>query len=185
MHHLANQTAEACAVIDCAHMKCLRRVRNICGLVTLALSAASFPLRCLIERRLMQVLGTDELDGYLQKYGIELDSQLEELVGRHSRKPWTKFINGDNQHLVSSEALDFLDKLLRYDHQVNFSAHSCLQSHMSSALPLSITSHLFQTNAYRAEGLQFLFTSQVKCTGWEKARSAVMGVRPCTGEDDS
>ena len=68
----------------------------------------------------MQVLGTDELDGYLQKYGIELDSQLEELVGRHSRKPWTKFINGDNQHLVSSEALDFLDKLLRYDHQVTF-----------------------------------------------------------------
>ena len=67
---------------------------------------------------LVQVLGTDELDGYLQKYGIELDSQLEELVGRHSRKPWTKFINGDNQHLVSSEALDFLDKLLRYDHQV-------------------------------------------------------------------
>ena len=64
------------------------------------------------------MLGTDELDGYLQKYGIELDSQLEELVGRHSRKPWTKFINGDNQHLVSSEALDFLDKLLRYDHQV-------------------------------------------------------------------
>lgn len=66
----------------------------------------------------LQVLGTDELDGYLQKYGIELDSQLEELVGRHSRKPWTKFINGDNQHLVSSEALDFLDKLLRCDHQV-------------------------------------------------------------------
>lgn len=70
------------------------------------------------EKKAVQVLGTDELDGYLQKYGIELDSQLEELVGRHSRKPWTKFINSDNQHLVSSEALDFLDKLLRYDHQV-------------------------------------------------------------------
>ncbi len=72
----------------------------------------------IIEFGFAQVLGTDELDGYLQKYGIELDSQLEELVGRHSRKPWTKFVNGDNQHLVSSEALDFLDKLLRYDHQV-------------------------------------------------------------------
>jgi hypothetical protein len=66
----------------------------------------------------VQVLGTDELDAYLQKYGIELDAQLEELVGRHSRKPWTKFINAENQHLVSPEALDFLDKLLRYDHQV-------------------------------------------------------------------
>ena len=67
---------------------------------------------------LWQVLGTEELDVYLQKYGIELDAQLEELVGRHSRKPWTKFVNSENQHLVSPEALDFLDKLLRYDHQV-------------------------------------------------------------------
>jgi len=67
---------------------------------------------------LQQVLGTEELDAYLQKYGIELDAQLEELVGRHSRKPWTKFVNSENQHLVSPEALDFLDKLLRYDHQV-------------------------------------------------------------------
>lgn len=65
------------------------------------------------------MLGTEELDAYLQKYGIELDAQLEELVGRHSRKPWTKFVNSENQHLVSPEALDFLDKLLRYDHQVS------------------------------------------------------------------
>ena len=65
-----------------------------------------------------QVLGTDELYAYLAKYGIELDPQLEALVGRHSRKPWTKFVNAENQHLVSPEALDFLDRLLRYDHQV-------------------------------------------------------------------
>ena len=39
------------------------------------------------------------------------------LVNRHTRKPWSKFVNADNQHLVSSEAIDFLDKLLRYDHQ--------------------------------------------------------------------
>ena len=38
---------------------------------------------------------------------------------RHSRKPWTKFVNADNQHLVSAEAIDFIDKLLRYDHQVS------------------------------------------------------------------
>ncbi len=66
-----------------------------------------------------QVLGTEELDAYLQKYSIELDAQLEELVGRHSRKPWTKFVNSENQHLVSPEALDFLVLLLRYDHQVS------------------------------------------------------------------
>ena len=66
-----------------------------------------------------QVLGTEELEVYLAKYGIELDAQLEELVGHHSRKPWMKFVTPDNQHLVSPEALDFLDRLLRYDHQAS------------------------------------------------------------------
>ena len=63
------------------------------------------------------MLCTEELEVYLAKYGIELDAQLEELVGHHSRKPWMKFVTPDNQHLVSPEALDFLDRLLRYDHQ--------------------------------------------------------------------
>ncbi|GKA01734.1 protein kinase superfamily protein [Tanacetum coccineum] len=34
-----------------------------------------------------------------------------------AKEPWTKFINSHNQHLVVPEAVDFLDKLLRYDHQ--------------------------------------------------------------------
>lgn len=59
------------------------------------------------------MLGTDDLYAYLNKYGIELDPHLEGLVGRHSRKPWQKFVNAENQHLVSTEALDFLDRLLR------------------------------------------------------------------------
>ncbi|KAL0424137.1 UNVERIFIED_CONTAM: Casein kinase II subunit alpha-1 [Sesamum radiatum] len=65
----------------------------------------------------IQVLGTDELNAYLHKYRLELEPQLAALVGRHSRKPWSKFVNADNQHLASPEAIDFLDRLLRYDHQ--------------------------------------------------------------------
>ncbi|KAG6767055.1 hypothetical protein POTOM_028234 [Populus tomentosa] len=67
--------------------------------------------------KIAKVLGTDELNAYLNKYRIELDLHLAALVGRHSRKPWSKFINVDNQHLAVPEAVDFLDKLLRYDHQ--------------------------------------------------------------------
>jgi len=67
--------------------------------------------------KIAKVLGTDSLYAYLDKYHIELDPHLEALVGRHSRKPWNKFVNSENSHLVSPEALDFLDKLLRYDHQ--------------------------------------------------------------------
>nr|POE94203.1 casein kinase ii subunit alpha-2 [Quercus suber]POE94204.1 casein kinase ii subunit alpha-2 [Quercus suber] len=45
---------------------------------------------------------------------------------RHSRKPWSRFINTDNQHLVSPEAIDFLDKLLRYDHQDRLTAKEAM-----------------------------------------------------------
>ncbi|XP_059624000.1 casein kinase II subunit alpha-like [Cornus florida] len=67
--------------------------------------------------KIAKVLGTDDLNSYLNKYRLELDPHLAALVGRHSRKPWIKFINADNQHLAVPEAIDFLDKLLRYDHQ--------------------------------------------------------------------
>nr|GMC66306.1 casein kinase II subunit alpha-like [Ipomoea batatas] len=67
--------------------------------------------------KIAKVLGTDELNAYLTKYHLELDPHLTALVGRHSRKPWTKFINSENHHLAVPEAIDFVDKLLRYDHQ--------------------------------------------------------------------
>jgi casein kinase II subunit alpha len=73
-----------------------------------------------------QVLGTDELNAYLTKYHLELDPHLEALVGRHSKKPWSKFINADNQHLVVPETVDFLDNLLRYDHQERLTAREAM-----------------------------------------------------------
>ncbi|KAH0900349.1 hypothetical protein HID58_049917, partial [Brassica napus] len=76
--------------------------------------------------KIAKVLGADELNAYLDKYQLELEPQLEALVGRHSRKPWSKFINADNQHLVSPEAIDFLDKLLRYDHQDRLTAKEAM-----------------------------------------------------------
>eukprot|EP00161_Ancyromonas_sigmoides_P004215 TRINITY_DN1418_c0_g1_i1.p2 TRINITY_DN1418_c0_g1~~TRINITY_DN1418_c0_g1_i1.p2 ORF type:complete len:337 (-),score=121.52 TRINITY_DN1418_c0_g1_i1:64-1074(-) len=65
--------------------------------------------------RIARVLGTEELDAFLSKYGIELDAHFAGLVGRHSRKPWSRFVTEDNTHLVSPEALSFLEGLLRYD----------------------------------------------------------------------
>ncbi|KAG2545676.1 casein kinase II subunit alpha-like [Panicum virgatum] len=67
--------------------------------------------------KITEVLGTEDFYEYLDKYGLQLDPQLERLVGRHNRKPWVKFVNARNRHLVSPEAIDLIDKLLRYDHQ--------------------------------------------------------------------
>uniref|UniRef100_A0A674NQ63 non-specific serine/threonine protein kinase n=1 Tax=Takifugu rubripes TaxID=31033 RepID=A0A674NQ63_TAKRU len=77
--------------------------------------------------RIAKVLGTDELFGYLHKYHIELDTRFKDLLGQQTRKRWEQFIQSENQHLVSPEALDLLDKLLRYDHQQRLTAAEAMQ----------------------------------------------------------
>ena len=44
----------------------------------------------------------------------------------HSREPWESFKNAENQHLVTPQAIDFLNKLLRYDHQERLTAKEAM-----------------------------------------------------------
>src|SRR6201992_1382393 len=71
--------------------------------------------------KIAKVLGTEELFDYLDRYDIELDAQYDDILGRFPKKAWHTFINAENQRFVSNDAIDFLDHLLRYDHQVRFS----------------------------------------------------------------
>lgn len=76
--------------------------------------------------KIAKVLGTDDLFAYLDQYDLELDPHFDGLIGRQAKKPWTKFINADNQALVSAEAIDFVAKLLRYDHQDRLTAKEAM-----------------------------------------------------------
>ena len=99
--------------------------------------------------RIAKVLGTDELFEYIEKYHIELDPRFNDILGRlgttisdwreegveiifqflfirHSKKRWERFVHSENQHLVSAESIDFLDKLLRYDHADRFTARESM-----------------------------------------------------------
>jgi casein kinase II subunit alpha len=76
--------------------------------------------------RIAKVLGTEELFEYVEKYKIDLDPRFNDILGRHSRKRWERFVHSENEHLVSPEALDFLDKLLRYDHQERLTAREAM-----------------------------------------------------------
>jgi casein kinase II subunit alpha len=77
----------------------------------------------------VQVLGTEELGRYLAKYGLSLDAGLTALIGEHTKKAWTKFINSDNEHLVSEESIDFLDRILRYDHAERLTCREAMAHH--------------------------------------------------------
>ncbi|GJX77324.1 phosphoenolpyruvate carboxykinase isoform X2 [Tanacetum coccineum] len=63
------------------------------------------------------VLGTDKLNTYLQRYRLELDPHVVALVGR--------------LHLAVPEAVDFLDQLLRYDHQERPTAKEAMERNES------------------------------------------------------
>lgn len=66
--------------------------------------------------KIARVLGTDDLYAYLDKYNLQLDDGFNELLGRYSRRPWTRFVGAENEHLCSPEAIDLIDRMLVYDH---------------------------------------------------------------------
>ena len=76
--------------------------------------------------KIAKFLGTDDLYAYLNKYHLQLDAALEAKVGRHSKKPWGRLVNQDNQHLVTRDAVDLIDKLLRYDHAERLTAREAM-----------------------------------------------------------
>jgi len=67
--------------------------------------------------KITRVLGTEELDTYLTKYGIRLNPVFDGLLGRFARRPWSSFVNGKNARYITPEAIDFLDNLLKFDHK--------------------------------------------------------------------
>lgn len=76
--------------------------------------------------RIAKVLGTENLFKYIDKFKMDLDPRFYSSLGRHIRKPWQRFINSENEHLISSDALNLLDELLRYDHSERCSAKEAM-----------------------------------------------------------
>eukprot|EP00930_Biecheleria_cincta_P046820 TRINITY_DN32344_c0_g1_i1.p1 TRINITY_DN32344_c0_g1~~TRINITY_DN32344_c0_g1_i1.p1 ORF type:complete len:336 (-),score=51.08 TRINITY_DN32344_c0_g1_i1:117-1124(-) len=65
--------------------------------------------------KIARVLGTDLLNDYLDAYDLELELEVEQRLGTMPRKSWASFKNKENEDRCSPEALDLIDKLLRYD----------------------------------------------------------------------
>lgn len=76
--------------------------------------------------KIAKVLGTDELFSYLEKYSIQLDPHFLSLIGRHTRKAWKKFVTPENKNIATNDAIDLLDKLLRYDQAERLTAREAM-----------------------------------------------------------
>lgn len=67
--------------------------------------------------KIAKVLGTDDLYKYIEKYNLVLDPHYSGLLGNFVKKPFLKFVNNENMHLCTSDAVDLLSKMLIYDHE--------------------------------------------------------------------
>jgi len=98
------------------------------------------------------VLGTEEFDKYMEKYDIEMETDSDALlracvrkISRHDcrltlytrwpRQPWTRYTTPDTLPFFTPEAIDLLEKLLRYDHQERLTAREA-QAHAYFSEPL-------------------------------------------------
>lgn len=75
--------------------------------------------------KIARVLGTDDLNSYLEKYQLQLGQEYDDF-GTYTKKPWQRFVNDDNKFLTSPELFDLLSQLLRYDHQERITAKDAM-----------------------------------------------------------
>mmetsp|Transcript_11504 Transcript_11504/g.17316 ORF Transcript_11504/g.17316 Transcript_11504/m.17316 type:complete len:346 (-) Transcript_11504:77-1114(-) len=67
--------------------------------------------------KIVRVLGEEDLHEYVHRYNLKIPKDAKKLMKGQDfeKQPWTNFINSKNKHMISAEALDLLDKMLRYD----------------------------------------------------------------------
>ena len=76
---------------------------------------------------IVRVLGTEDLNNYLQSKDIKMESSYKKKIPNCQRRSFNQFINDDNKHLVTQEALDLLDKTLVIDHENRLTIKEVLQ----------------------------------------------------------
>ncbi|KYQ99975.1 hypothetical protein DLAC_11554 [Tieghemostelium lacteum] len=76
--------------------------------------------------QITKVLGTDELLRYLDKYGLELNEEQESMIKQYSKKNWDRYIPYENDDIAHPLAIDFLDKLLKFDPQERLTAKEAM-----------------------------------------------------------
>ena len=72
--------------------------------------------------------GFQEVENYLNKYKGETKINQKALnqIKNFTKKEWSSFINQKNKYLINDEALDLLDKLLKFDQEERISAKEAL-----------------------------------------------------------
>ncbi len=79
--------------------------------------------------KVAEVFGFQEVEKYLNKYKNEtkINQKILAKIKNFTKKEWNSFINSKNKYLINDEALDLLDKLLKFDQAERINAKDALK----------------------------------------------------------
>eukprot|EP00939_MAST-03C_sp_MAST-3C-sp1_P000603 g603.t1 len=72
--------------------------------------------------QIARILGTKQLNRYLEKYNLDLDPSFDGILDDYDVRPWTSFVVPKKASFATPNAIDVIDRLLRYDHCERLSA---------------------------------------------------------------
>nr|CEG05209.1 unnamed protein product [Fusarium clavum] len=76
--------------------------------------------------KIAMVLGSDRIYDFVEQYQITMYPEDREALGHWNGEPWENFKNEGNQHLATTEAILFVDRLLRVDPAERLTASEAL-----------------------------------------------------------
>lgn len=81
--------------------------------------------------KIVSVLGTADLLSYIAKCNVEITPDIRKVIAKYTlrggkKRPWLSFLP-KGCPVPSEEAIDLLDKLLVYDHDVRLTAQQAIQ----------------------------------------------------------
>jgi len=78
--------------------------------------------------KIAKVLGTEDLYKYLEKYKLTLSSHYDGILSKkkYPKKNLNSYVTEENASLANDECLDFIEKLLKYDHYERLTAKEAM-----------------------------------------------------------
>ncbi|KAL7947633.1 casein kinase II subunit alpha [Trichoderma barbatum] len=74
-----------------------------------------------------RVLGIKGLLNYVEKYEIETTPDEVDAIAHFEHRSWQSFFNEGNERFASTEVVDLLERLLRWDHKQRLTASEALK----------------------------------------------------------
>lgn len=78
-------------------------------------------------RSIASTVGTNAILSWAKKWNINISDESRLALGSYRKKKYTELRTAENAGLLTSEAIDLVEKMLEVDHLKRFTAKECLQ----------------------------------------------------------